>query len=295
MHVTSKNLQLEFPYEDKDGEIYSMNSSQETDSQNNNAMFGIKQNPRTQRSPGALLSDTTALAQPDGVLPHCSSDNPPSADCDQNNSELQCSINLMQNFMIKKGLIDSSLNEVQILDLLQKDLDIEIQNDKTQETSTTASPPKEKAVPREGNNPSPLQALDKHRADTQQKRQGTIPNFNQTDSMSEVTIYKKAVKQLDPELDSQIECLLEQTRLEARHKESSSSDELIDTSDEGINDSLLLVPTLIPSPDRDQEPVQQNRNKLTRSSWRQNKLKVTCLRFQVGNQFLILVIQVLTR
>ena len=196
MHVTSKNLQQEFPYEDEDGEIYSMNSSQETDSQNNNVTVGIKQNPRVQRSPGALLSDTTTLAQPDGELPHCSSDNPPSADCDQNNSELRCSINIMQNFMIKKGLIDSSLNEDQILDLLQKDLDTEIQKDKI---STTAPLPKQKAVPGEGNNPSPLQVLDKHRADTQQRRQGTIPNYNQTDSMSEVTIYKKAVKQLEPE------------------------------------------------------------------------------------------------
>ena len=49
--------------------------------------------------------------------------------------------------------------------------------------------------------------------------------------------------------------MLEQTRLEARWKKSSSSDELIDTSDEGINDSLLLMPTLIPGPDHDQVPV----------------------------------------
>ena len=55
------------------------------------------------------------------------------------------------------------------------------------------------------------------------------------DNASEVTVYKKAVRQLNPELDLQIENLLQQTRLESNGNryESSSSNEFLDTSDKG--------------------------------------------------------------
>ena len=55
------------------------------------------------------------------------------------------------------------------------------------------------------------------------------------DNASEVTVNKKAVRQLNPELDLQIENLLQQTRLESNgyRKESSSSNEFLDTSDKG--------------------------------------------------------------
>ena len=57
--------------------------------------------------------------------------------------------------------------------------------------------------------------------------------------MSEATVYRKAVRQLNPELEIQIDNLLNKSRLETEvtlpHKISYSSDENMDTSDETVD------------------------------------------------------------
>ena len=256
MHVTSENLQKEFPYEEEDGEIASQNS-QECDSQNNNATVGIKQNSRAEGSLGALLgNNANDLEQADRAIPHCSNADPP----EQSGANLRESINIMQNFMVKKGLIDTSLNEDQILELMQKDL-AEDHIVGTAADNQTVSTGKKKS----GGvtiNQSPLQALDKRIADNPRKQPDqttgiTAKTANTVDSVSEVTIYKRAVKQLDPNLDEQIEQLLQQTRLENKWKESSSSDDFIDTSDETINETLL--PTSASISDRVRDLVTNNK------------------------------------
>ena len=63
-------------------------------------------------------------------------------------------------------------------------------------------------------------------------------------SLSEVTIYKKGVKQLDPSLNTQIENFISNIR----RKESSSSDEFLDTSDKAVKSNTCIDFIVGPEP-----------------------------------------------
>ena len=147
---------------------------------------------------------------------------------------------MMQAFMVKKGLIDSSLNEEEIKEFLQtSDL-----------TEVSPAPPVEKvdtssnqgSKTKERHSTSPLEMLERVQ-NARPRGKKSLLTQAYPDNASEVTVYKKAVRQLNPELDLQIENLLQQTHLESNgnRKESSSSNEFLDTSDKGINGNLLIT------------------------------------------------------
>ena len=73
MNVTAANVHKEFPNEEDDGDIYSL-SSQEMESQNNNAAVMIERSSRTGRSPSTLLGHMNK--QSDGEVPCSSKENP---------------------------------------------------------------------------------------------------------------------------------------------------------------------------------------------------------------------------
>ena len=146
-----------------------------------------------------------AALEDDGAVPHSSNTNPSgnplcdymkTKDNDNSNSNLEATFALMQSFMLQKGLLDNKMTEREIKEFLQK------------ETSKK-----------------------------------TIDQHDKGDASSEITLYKRAVPinsgreiSFNPELDQQIDQLLNQTRLQAgeKHNTSSSSEDFIDTSDENI-------------------------------------------------------------
>ena len=219
MHVTSKRLREEFPNSEEDGDLQSENDSEvQFLTQNNNAMV------RTELFECSQPSAPRSLADPsrgDNVgkepIPSCSDSNP----------GMTKTFGAMKNFMIRKGIIDSSLTEEEILEFIETDQELEA----SQSEKQTPQVRSEVVVT------SPLVRVDEQRNKTKQSTQGAAKGLN--NSLSEVTVYKRAVQQINPQLDLQIEDLLKQTHLENKNKESSSSDEYLDISDEGccLNDS----------------------------------------------------------
>ena len=131
---------------------------------------------------------------------------------EQSNKTLE----MMQNFMVKKGIISNTMSEEEIQAFLLRE-----SNGGDEQAPQTAA----------------------KRKDAKKKQISSGKNnkeINENESeISEVTIYRKAVRQLNPELDDKIDNLLNKSRLQIREAEnkrmSDSSEENMDTSDETID------------------------------------------------------------
>ena len=241
MDVTNESMRKEFPNEEEDGDLL-LDASQ-GESINNNAMVEGRTNSK---GSGAERSPSTSRDKVGTeTLPSCSSSGPERvSSSNQEQSHLKKTLGVVQKFMVSKGLIDSSLSEEEMLVLMEE-------TNTEQETQPEVRPPAV-VLPQEpqqyvrssiGRDPLPA----KSNQSSKGKTDWTLGNKNQ-DSSSEITIYRRAVKQINPELDSQIDNLLRQTWIDGRANNSSSSEELMDTSDEGINNAELNLSQILHAP-----------------------------------------------
>ena len=225
MDVTNESMRKEFPNEEEDGNL-SLDMSQE-ESINNNATVQDRATlnvARTERSPSVSHGNVNT----DG-LPICASSGPAAQheSTDKEQTGLKKMLNLVQKYMVKKGLIDSSLSEQEMLEFMEV-------SDKEQEPLVedpilTASTSGYRRAQSPVKNPVHPKA-----------KQVNKGNCNYYDNPSEITIYQRAVKQVNPHIDEQIDSLLRQTRLDGGANNSSSSEELMDTSDEATNNQIDL-------------------------------------------------------
>ena len=135
---------------------------------------------------------------------------------------------LMQEFMLKKGLIAPGMNEIELQEFLAKE-----QTGENPTCTTVLASNKRKATDMDAGITS------KNRRETP-----VIGRADTISSASEVTIYKKVIRQVDPELESKIEQLLNNSRKQfseetdanpsEKRKVSYSSNEMMDTSDETV-------------------------------------------------------------
>ena len=158
-----------------------------------------------------LQRSQSPLPGSSGYQPEASGN--PEIDHDQNREEAADTLQLMQSFMVQNRLIEPTMNEEQIIEFIKG---------KQSGSSVDKQP--------QVNQPS------KQVAQTPAKQKVTGNRMDCAASSSlEVTIYKRAVKQIaPPELDKQIEQLFN----DMRRKVSSSSEEM-DTSEEMIDQDLL--------------------------------------------------------
>ena len=217
MEVT--NVEEWFPNEEEDRKLMNLliESSQESqvESNNNNATIrcGLKF-MSSQGSPSAAVGKVPSNRGEE--LPHFSGTSPNhSADIltsDQDNKRLRIKLSLMEQYMVKKGVINASLTEDELIDFLSD------------------GPPPTEVVVQESTHDKNCQGRSSLPVMPEGESNMTHHVINKPDhSLSEVTIYRKAVRQLNPELEVQIDKLL----LDARRNELSSSDEFaLDTSDE---------------------------------------------------------------
>ena len=140
---------------------------------------------------------------------------------------------VMQKFMVKKGIIDTSMTFEEMEAFVDED-DVPTQ---TEEIAPTQARHKNKPEKQPANN---------------LKRKGGKSTSDTLSSASEVTIYKRAVQQIAPELEEQIDVFVANTRRsveeedrvgpkDPHRKVSSSSEELMDISDETCDTISPLI------------------------------------------------------
>ena len=185
---------------------------------NNNATVGIKRSSLSAAgSHGMTLTTQQQLLGLKDVNP---------------DSDLQQTFALMQNFMLKKGLINSTMSQQEMQEFMEVQL--------TGDRETLDSGNKGDAAV----NINRRQAADQEIQGEAGKSKGQ--GRNSTSCSSEITIYKRVVRSLDPNLETQLDDLLGKVRAEnaSKRKVSYSSDENMDTSDEtigAVSNELNLV------------------------------------------------------
>ena len=213
--------------------------SQQTDSQNNNSanylvsnmQSNFERSSSTERTQGPLHGN----AQPGQSCNWDSSNQEP--ELSKNEALLAERIELLQGFMVEKGLMDPNMSNEDLRLTLNESL-----------TEKTARPPDQ---PRKGKE--------------QQSKGGQKDNGLCDASSSEVTIYKRAIEQIASQLNDKIENFIQQTRQETTtqqngsRKVSTSSEEFMDTSDETmeIDNSTSIVdqPSATPAKGKDDANV----------------------------------------
>ena len=127
-------------------------------------------------------------------------------------------LKMMQDYMLKKGLIMPDMNDQQLQEFLHKESN---STDQGTENETNSA-----------------QVMKSKVTNKRMPAQQPIGKDNLSSSASETTIYRRAVRQINPNLEAQIEDLLNRSRTEIAvddlRKVSYSSDENMDTSDEGV-------------------------------------------------------------
>ena len=219
-------IRTEFPSEeDEDDEVEEIDT-EGIESTNNNMMMRKNSN-QFDRAQGASSAfpgkrPSTDVNNRWDPLPG-SSKNCPEGTTSQPGrfQDLRSTLGLLQEFMIGKGLIDENTDETEIVRCINEGRQIKAQN----KMSGAAAKASKVNHPRQ--NPDHQQEKCNHN------------DFNtEGDSNSEITIYSQAVRIRDKEAeaDNNIDELLNQARLnvQGHRKESSSSDELMDISDETI-------------------------------------------------------------
>ena len=184
MNVTDVQNEM-FPNEEEgfasESDLSQPMMSQE--SQNNNAMVTEKRmqnlNSGTQRSLSASCGNN-----PDGAVPHCSNVDPEHSTHNAVNNDLQRTFALVQSFMVKKGLIDSSMDEEEIKEFLKEDKGqqktIEPGNKKLNKSSQAKN----------------MQATEKSKEGKLVNPANIVNPVNSKESPSEITIYKRGYNKL---------------------------------------------------------------------------------------------------
>ena len=180
-------------------------------------------------------------------------DVPPSRAAERSNQDLRDSFSLMQDFMVHKGIIDRSMTEADLEEFLSG------VKASTQHQPTQLAPKGKEHEPHKGRNGGT-----KKGNDCNQSRHLDCGEY----ASSLTTIYKDAVQRGKP-CSTEINEL--QQGLEHLRKISSSSDELIDTSDEAINILDSRGGTLRPEGDNPEpgtsasgQPADRDRNSVGR-------------------------------
>ena len=237
MEVEAQEERSEFPTPSKEEEDKCGEEGEIIDgpSFNNNVAVAI-------RSQGSALGSSDAVAMNNVLETSCATERPtfldmePSTSTGESTSALNVgdqvltkTLKVMQNFMMKKGSINTSMTVEELQAFLQdspetqEELQAQPQGERKQKNKQAKGPTKSKSKP------GKVAAI-----------------INSPSSTSEVTIYKRAVPQLPPEINQQLNQLIVGTRAEVNSenswKVSSSSDELMDMSDE--NDLGFIVDTV---------------------------------------------------
>ena len=140
-------------------------------------------------------------------------------------TQIKDTFELMQTFMLQKGLIDKLITENEMQEYLM--------------TADNSANNKKATVNEDGNNnaklkkPSSAAGKTKGKNPIKPSEKGNNPlNFPIQESHSEATVYKRAVQQFEPMLNQQIHNYIESVRSSLNQNVSSSSEEPMDTSDE---------------------------------------------------------------
>ena len=269
-----------FPSEDEDEE------DEQGQTLNNNAT--VVRDVGFQNKQSALLGKSRETQGQSVEVPHCSKDDPQrktNKKTKRSNrfDELRNTISLMQDYMLEKGIIDNTMTEEEIKSFLDK-------TGAGKQVDNTGEPQSEEieevVMPIPVDNPIVEPTAEPTKQQTRQKQLN--PNSSRKgmprESGSEVTIYSRAVKPAQGDINllgGQIDKLLNDVRHntvsgEGSRKLSSSSDEMMDTSDETersveINNNSSYFPDL-----RGEEPAARHRTParepplLHRESDRQN-------------------------
>ena len=173
----------------------------------------------------------------------------------QNEDRMMKQMSLMQNFMIKKGII----TDEELQSLLDESMTDEAELQANRQVPETLARAVEKPK--------------KPKEKSQHRSEGKGESVNGQGSTSEVTIYKRAVRQIAPQIEDQITDFISEIRgqdvqdtSEPSRKVSSSSEELMDTSDESPNNFQSFVAHRQPNfDDQDQEmEVEKSVEEMTR-------------------------------
>ena len=187
MEMGLEELQREFPSSEDEQDPESLLQP----SLNNNATVGDTE--RIQSSHSAQGSRTsreaTRLALPNFDPGH--SFNSQEAAINAGQQGMNATIGLMQTYMLQKGLIDSSMPIEQFNEFLQKQNQTKDQNENT------------------------VSAGAKRKSSSGNKSKTSPPGRDSISSDSEITIYKQAVRTLDPNLGLKIDELFNKSRGEA--------------------------------------------------------------------------------
>ena len=207
-------------------ETFPMDEDMETESSaNNNATITNEYFQGSQSASGSCEGGEGRLpafidAGPGTSVEHnCYEPTPP-------NSK-QKTFELMQSYLLKRGLINELMSEDEINSVLT-------------EVTTEEQPPQcdgEATKRKSTQNIGPAAEGSHKRPVAERTGRGSVS------SDSEVTIYKRAVKTLSPQLNAQIEELLNASCNETQRKVSYSSDETMNTSDETVDDGRDFVNT----------------------------------------------------
>ena len=212
-----------------DGEILELTNSQQS---NNNASITVAQRHSTERSSGAVSTkqlNTEQLPSCPEVQPSTSTnvrDKPSATD-----ANLSRTVTMLQEILLKKGVMTNEEMSL-IMD----------ENGSTTQTQTNTE--KEPIAVASEKQPGPI----KHNKKGKVMSKGR--DVNSLASSSEVTIYRRAVQQVAPKIESRIDQFINEARQmseqqkDQQRKILSSSDELMDTSDEielitGANTNLF--------------------------------------------------------
>ena len=217
MEVESQIQREEFPTPSEEEDNQELSDTEDGEivkqmSQNNNATVAGSNVARAEGS--CSVSPKRQNKQVPSYL-----DEPPSTSTgirdgmlSQTNEDLAYKVSVMQEFMIKKGIVTNE--ELQQL-LLTNEEEAPIESNK-ERTKT----PVKKGIEQNA---------------TGKRKSNCHKDLGSIASSSDITIYKRAVQQIAPEIEVQIEKYIQEVRAsgtEAGHKVSSSSDELMDTCDE---------------------------------------------------------------
>ena len=236
MQVTDDVQRKEFPSpsdeedsqeseSESEDEILEANCNENSSATRTGTVSADKSQPKSQLRQGRLHDNQPCEGQ---SLPDSSQLNPQGDFC--NNNVMIQSMALMQKFMLKKGIIDAPINQQEFQELMATDVNNITQTDGVGvDTGVAASQPK---TTQKTAQPVPKSILPKPKICTEGKNDPCT--FGDTES--EVTIYKCAVKQVNPNLDAQIEQFIndihKSTNKNKKCGASSSSEEFMDTSDE---------------------------------------------------------------
>ena len=211
---------------------------------NNNAAVQIVNGRRTVGALGSAHASQQMRGDGLEKLPDSIEAGPSSAK--PKDPKLTRTLEIVQTILVKKGVIDTSLTEQELQDLLaDEELDLAcVEEDRVICPGTSGRNISQPTAPKvqrtetgriEQPHRQPQPVLEKEPRKTPGKRNNNLTT-SVGPSNSEVTIYKRAVQQIAPDLEEKIDQFINDAHLsqteDSSRKVLSSSEELMDTSDE---------------------------------------------------------------